>query len=284
LRCFVFPAEEPEPRCPIAVLRVGDDGTEQVFTRELRWEPSSGRLEETPGRDPWEVDQDWAEMFVIDMIVAMRRVRYGDSDPSIREYYNADGVWGQRRTQPDIDLGHGEAVLVERAPAPFRWLVSKWGAPRQIVLRIADDGTVEQYTDDLRWKSSKRPGAAQDLEEVDERTALWRVAGVIERVRGEWSHRWPGAYHFAIFNQGRQALDLDNALHVVRAKGGHDSYLGDSFAIGRDWHPATTLRDFSMGNERGVKIPIAKSEADHLVEVILRRREQWSRAYWVLGN
>ena len=111
-------------------------------------------------------------------------------------------MWGQRRTQPDIDLGDGEAVLVERAPAPFRWLVSK------------------------------------------QRTAL----------------------------------------HVVRGKGGHDSYLCDSFGIGRDWHPATTLREFAMAGRRGVKIPIAESEADHLVEVILRRREQWSRAYWALGN
>ena len=283
MRYFVFPAGEREPRCPIAVVRAGDDGTEQAFTRALRWEPLSARLEEPPGRDSWEVDPSWAEMFMIDMIVAMRRVRYGESDPSVRVYYDYDGVWGQRRTQPEIDLGDGEAVLVERAPAPFRWHVSKWGAREQIVLRVAPDGTGQQFTDDLHWNPSDRL-PARDLEEVDERTALWRVAGVIERVRGAWSHNWAGPYYFAVFNQGRQALHLDDALHVVRPKGGHDSHLCDSFAIGRDWCPATTLREFAMADHRGVKIPIAASEADHLVEVILRRREQWGRAYWALGN
>lgn len=275
----MFPAGEPEPRCPVAVVRVDDDGTEQAFTRELRWEPLSAQLKTTSWRDAWEVGQDWAEVFMIDMIVAMRRVRYGDSDPSVRVYYDDyHGVWGQRRTEPDIDLADGEAVLVKRTPSLFRWYVSDEGKRREIV-RVAHDGTEHRFTDELSWQRSGLLGSARGLEEVPEGTAMWRVAGVVERVREAWSHRWPGPYHFAIFNEGRHVFDLASALHVVRAKGGHDAHLGDSFGILSDWLPTTTLRSFAMADHRGVKISIAPSEVQYLVEVIRGRREQWLRAY-----
>ncbi|HEX8871061.1 MAG TPA: hypothetical protein VF821_35695, partial [Lentzea sp.] len=74
--------------------------------------------------------------------------------------------------------------------------------------------------------------------------------------------------------------DLANALYVVRANGGHDSQLGESFTIVRDWDTTTTLREFAVGSDFGeVKIPIAESEAEYLMELIRERREQWQRAY-----
>ncbi|HEX8864362.1 MAG TPA: hypothetical protein VF821_01780, partial [Lentzea sp.] len=190
MRYFVFPAEAPEPRCPVAVVRVAEDGTEEAFTRELRWEPSSTRLRRMFRRASWEVDADWAEVFMIDMIEQVRRIRYGD--PDWRFTWSTRGVWGARRSLPDIDLGDGEAVLVPRAPEPFRWFVPDDGT----VLRVAEDGTAHRFTPALRWEPSDVPGSG--VEEAQEDTAMVRIAGVVERVREEWQrHRWPGRSYFA---------------------------------------------------------------------------------------
>ncbi|MEV6237316.1 hypothetical protein [Lentzea sp. NPDC051838] len=272
MRYFVFPAEEPEPRCPLAVVRVGDDGTEEAFTRDLRWEPSSTRLRQTFRRDSFEVDADWADVFMIDIIEQMRRIRYGDPDWHFS--WGTRGVWGARQSLPDIDLGDGEAQLARRAPEPFRWFVPDNG----IVLRVAEDGTAHRFTLELRWEPSDVPGSG--LEEVDEDTAMVRVAEVVERIRESWQRHWPGRAYFAIFKQHRHVTDLANAQYVVRADGGADSQLGESFSLLSDWRPTQTLREFAVGSDFGeVKIPIAEPEAEHLVEVIRGRRAQWKRAY-----
>lgn len=278
----MFPAEEPEPGCPLAVVRVDDDGTEQAFTRELRWEPSSTRLKRLFRRDSWEVDADWAHVFMVDIVEQIRRIRYGEPDRHFE--WDTRGVWGARDTLPDIGFAAGEAVLVRRAPAPFRWFVPEPGRGGGVLLRVAEDGTAHRFTLDLRWEPSNGPDPG--LPELEEGTAMVRIADVVERVRESWQRDgWPGRAYFAIFKQDRHVTDLANALHVVRSDGGPDSHFGDSFSIGSDWSPTRTLREFAMGSDFGViKIPIAEPEAEHLVEVIRKRRAQWQRAYGRPGN
>ncbi|MFS8098855.1 hypothetical protein LFM09_17135 [Lentzea alba] len=262
MRYFVLPADDPDPKCPLAVVRV-EGGSEQAFTRELRWEPST-RLR----RGAFKVDSEWAEGFMIDMIVQMRRIRYGGDDPSVRA--DSEGVWGLRRTRPRIELGDGEAVLVDHGP-PSRWFRSEDG-----VLKVGEDGTGQRFTADLRWEPSEVPASA---EEVPEHAAMWTIADLVESTRERWRRHWPGPSYFAIFWHARHVLDLSAALAVVRPIHGHDDGVAESFSLGSDWGRSDTLRDFAMGNHHGVKIPIAESEAEHLVDVIRERREMRRRAY-----
>lgn len=114
----MFAAEEPQPRCPLAVVRLDDDGTEQAFTRALRWVPSDDGLACVCGELPpnvWQVDEEWAEVYMIDMVREIRRRRYGECDASVRL---DPGEWGRPCSGPCIDLSDGEARLVARECLP----------------------------------------------------------------------------------------------------------------------------------------------------------------------
>lgn len=77
VRHFVFRPVEIN-QCPVAVVRLFPDGTEEAFTRDLRWQPSD-RLARLGGELPptvFEVAPGHAEQMVVDLIVRTREDRY----------------------------------------------------------------------------------------------------------------------------------------------------------------------------------------------------------------
>ncbi|SEQ32867.1 hypothetical protein [Lentzea albida] len=72
---FVVRAEESQ-RCPVAVVRVSPDGTEEAFTRSLAWGPSD--LLARHGGEPtvFEISADDVEQLVVDLVVDVRAERY----------------------------------------------------------------------------------------------------------------------------------------------------------------------------------------------------------------
>lgn len=184
-------------------------------------------------------------------------------------------VWGRPRTGPRIDLGEGEARLVPRERPPLRWYTSDIDDRRDIVLRVAEDGTAERFTAGLRWE--RYHGPLQGLEEAPEDQAYFRIYHLLRRVRAA-----EGIDHFhAIFESPWDVLDPPSAYLVATASSVlPEAPTGREFGPSGEWRPSEKLRRLWRGrSESGYDLAIPAIEAEYLMAVLRKRGEQWRRAY-----
>ncbi|GLY51577.1 hypothetical protein [Lentzea sp. NBRC 102530] len=124
---FVVRAEESQ-RCPVAVVRVSPDGTEEAFTRSLAWGPSD--LLARYGGEPtvFEITADDVEQLVVDIIEGVRAERY---EVPYGEGTNIYAWFARPSDVFDLDKAcamvrdHGNGTR-ERFLPPGTWTHDRW--------------------------------------------------------------------------------------------------------------------------------------------------------------
>ncbi|MGW6445880.1 hypothetical protein [Lentzea sp. NPDC055074] len=264
VRHVVFAAVESVPRCPLKVVRLFPDGTEETFTRDLVWERSSTLGDALPV-GAWETGPEYATAFLTDMVVETRAAKYGRPHADGFVYH---ALFRERADVLDLDACHGlvrrdqDEALHELTPdgswQPCReevpaFAVRRWATPGPAAVAI-DAGEAARLAargvrapEPAEWhviwaEDDAIPAGvvlvrADGSEEVFTRDLVWE--------RSDLRHRTPVRVREATEPEARRAIgEMVRLMNLCRRRdeGGPYQYYG----IFRDERDAVDLRNASQ--------------------------------------
>ncbi|MGI5500909.1 hypothetical protein [Lentzea sp. CA-135723] len=147
VRYFALRSEETN-HCPVAVVRLSPDGTEEAFTRSLEWGPSDLVARRSGEPAFFEISAADAEQLVVDIIVKVRSERYEvpfDQGLTIYAWFwrradalDLDQACELIRTDTNVSEAFGRDGGWERTYVShdYYYPMLRWGSPRSPV-RVA---------------------------------------------------------------------------------------------------------------------------------------------------